>query len=1664
MEGNLLYKDYNIFTKKPHIFLNLNTTITKNLNVIKQTTLNDLIVNNYSQLKGQLIADNIYTNKNLIVFKDTTFHGPMYSNHKFKMNYTEDSSNITSGSFQLLGGAGITKSVFIGGNTTISKNLNVLQNTNITNDLRVSEQTILSKNLNVLQNVNITNDLYVSKNATISTNLNVLNTATISKYLNVEDDTTIFKNLNVFQNINLSENLYVSKNIIVSKDLDVLRNTNIINNLHVSEQTILSKNLNVLQNVNITNDLYVSKNATISTNLNVLNTATISKYLNVEDDTTIFKNLNVFQNINLSESLYVSKDITVSKDSTFSANLDIYGNLTVHGSKVNIISEKTLISDPLIVFGTNQSKSTIDNHYGGFVVAHKNKFSGLLRTPASSQFYLYRDINEKSDNEPDLTNLSNLADLHIYNLNSTHITSDKLHILQNSTLVGNTNILSNLNVSDHIKTKHLTVSDTFTNNKHAIFNTNLNVYVQDPIFHKNLNIYGNSTINDNVIIKKNLNIKQNTTINTGFITDLTISNTFINNKHTTLYNNLNVHANEPIFHKNLNIYGNSIINQNVIIKKNLNVSETSTLNNSIINDLTINNNFTAKNSQSTLQNVTMEGNNTIKANLNVLQNINVSDTVFTKDITVSGNLVVSGNHTLIITNHLDINDPIITIANTKNDTRDRGLLIAKKNTNYTGLIRKDADENFYLLDNVSDPYATSLPTTSKSTLILKNINTSSNSIINGTTFIANNDTTNKNDIIANFPNNTSTENIQFYKSTQFNKKLTVHSNINLTGNLSVSDQFILLDTNSLVSKGRSDFYGTTNLYGPTHISSLVDFKHSSLAFDHLKVRSYIHSDNTIQTKNQHVSNILQVPIGATNSFSKPGSIYFNTTSNLYEAFNNSQWLPMGGINPYKDTTITNNLNIDMNLNVTQNINCNDTITSKNSTCTETITTKNIQISTLLKIPTNTSSSNTLGSLYYDTGSQSYKGYTNSGWVSLSESPSSDVSFTNNITISKNLNVLQNINSADTINTHTAKISNFLKVPVSTSNPYNSPGSIYFNTTSNLYEAFNNSQWLPMGGINPYKDTTISNNLNVDMNLNVTQNINCNDTITSNTNIINDVLIIPKHNGLNPKLSNIQGSIYFNTTEKMYEGFVGGGESWQPLGGFSKTKDATIHKNLFVLKNLNVSQNINCNDTITSNTNIINDVLIIPKHNGQHPKLSNIQGSIYFNTTEKMYEGYLSETDGWEPLGGFSKNKDATIHKNLFVMENLNVTQNINCNDTITSNTNIINNLLQIPITKSINSSPNALYIYNTNSAPDILRIGSNKIAYDNNITQLSVSTDLFQFYNVQKNSPIFGNRVTGLNDPTMNTFSKYYTIKEYTFFEQTTISHIEFYISHSIHNTTSPPTAQSFKITIQKNGINTSIVNKSYNNISVASVVSNQSLDTTLTFNQNDKVSIQLTLNNTANEYNGHEIFARLYGHTQISPQINNLKLTSSNGHGDTPPALEVSGGATFGGSVKAGGVVLTFTGSHIAKIISPLNYEPFYTNNNNYNYTFKPGLIVSISNSTKIDINNSEFNTILSNKINDSTVFGVISSHTDSNNYIINSLGEGAIWVSNITGDIQNGDYISTSTILGYGCKQQTSTLHNYTVAKCCSVINWASVSTYITTNNNRYKIAFVACTYHCG
>ena len=87
-----------------------------------------------------------------------------------------------------------------------------------------------------------------------------------------------------------------------------------------------------------------------------------------------------------------------------------------------------------------------------------------------------------------------------------------------------------------------------------------------------------------------------------------------------------------------------------------------------------------------------------------------------------------------------------------------------------------------------------------------------------------------------------------------------------------------------------------------------------------------------------------------------------------------------------------------------------------------------------------------------------------------------------------------------------------------------------------------------------------------------------------------------------------------------------------------------------------------------------------------------------------------------------------------------------------------------------------------------------------------------------------------------------------------------------------------------------------------------------------------------------------------------------------------------------------------------------------------------------------------LSDKKNQKSVIGVVSNKqqkqvfeeditlnnkTLNNQIIINSLGEGAIWVSNYNGNISNGDYITTSEIPGIGMKQEDDLSHNFTVAK---------------------------------
>lgn len=150
----------------------------------------------------------------------------------------------------------------------------------------------------------------------------------------------------------------------------------------------------------------------------------------------------------------------------------------------------------------------------------------------------------------------------------------------------------------------------------------------------------------------------------------------------------------------------------------------------------------------------------------------------------------------------------------------------------------------------------------------------------------------------------------------------------------------------------------------------------------------------------------------------------------------------------------------------------------------------------------------------------------------------------------------------------------------------------------------------------------------------------------------------------------------------------------------------------------------------------------------------------------------------------------------------------------------------------------------------------------------------------------------------------------------------------------------------------------------------------------------------------------------------------------------------------------INFTGQHRCFV----NNVPYFmasqlyglivsANTNNY-ISMLPSPTYGIN---AITINESLPIVSISHKDNDKACFGVISSGEDPDvrqdkygrfhsilpkevgdtRVYINSVGEGAIWVSNKNGALLSGDLITTSTVTGYGQKQTSNYFTNYTVAK---------------------------------
>jgi hypothetical protein len=166
------------------------------------------------------------------------------------------------------------------------------------------------------------------------------------------------------------------------------------------------------------------------------------------------------------------------------------------------------------------------------------------------------------------------------------------------------------------------------------------------------------------------------------------------------------------------------------------------------------------------------------------------------------------------------------------------------------------------------------------------------------------------------------------------------------------------------------------------------------------------------------------------------------------------------------------------------------------------------------------------------------------------------------------------------------------------------------------------------------------------------------------------------------------------------------------------------------------------------------------------------------------------------------------------------------------------------------------------------------------------------------------------------------------------------------------------------------------------------------------------------------------------------------------------------------------FTGAHEVKFAQDMPDE------------IVPGMIFSVSGRTEerkdengvISLSSTLPTVTISTKPKDKTVFGVVVSDGPLHKEhwydaeegerfgVVNALGEGRVWVTNINGKIEAGDYITTSYVPGYGQLQDDDLLHSYTLGKAIETIDWEQVTETVQHDGRTYKRYLIAVVYTSG
>ena len=584
---------------------------------------------------------------------------------------------LYSQTISITGDTIIHNNLAVSGTSTLSGDTDVLSDLTVHDNLTVSGSSVLSGD------VHIHGDLVVDGNISLSGdaggNIFVGDDASDSVAFVASVSSDIRPRTHCEYNLgSLTEHwntLYTCNVQHLTGDLRLLGQTVTLsgdtvveNNISVSGTSTLSGSTNILSDLTVHDNLVVSGTSVLSGDTSILSDLTVQDNLVVSGTSVLSGDTSILSDLTVHDNLTVSGTSVLSGDTDILSDLTVHDNLTVSGSSV--LSGDVHIHGDLVVDGN----ISLSGDAGGNIFVGDDASDSVAFVASVSS-----DIRPRTHCEYNLGSLTEHWNT-LYTCNVQHLTGDlrllgqtvtlsgdtvvenNISVSGTSTLSGSTNILSDLTVHDNLVVSgtsvlsgdtsilsDLTVQDNLVVSGTSVLSGSTNI-LSDLTVHDNLVVSGTSVLSGDTDILSDLTVQDNLVVSgtgilsgdTSILSDLTVHDNLIVSGTSVLSGDVHVHG-------DLTVDGNTFlsggVNGTIYIGNSStdNVSFGADIDSDIIPDDDITYDIGSYDQQwQTLyvQDVSAS------RDVYVANKLHVSAVDISSDVTIDGDLVVSGTSTL----------------------------------------------------------------------------------------------------------------------------------------------------------------------------------------------------------------------------------------------------------------------------------------------------------------------------------------------------------------------------------------------------------------------------------------------------------------------------------------------------------------------------------------------------------------------------------------------------------------------------------------------------------------------------------------------------------------------------------------------------------------------------------------------------------------------------------------------------------------------------------------------------------------------------------------------------------------------------------------------------------------------------------------------------------